>query len=152
MTGLKKSKEALKKQREAPKVKRKYVKKKDRLLMLEMAKLEKAESTEPIDPNAPKKRRKYKQRAIKVKEIVECDYCHWKTPHKCMYFFNQMIRIIFTKFHHLSGHLARHMMIHLNEKSFICHECGKGFNLSVNLNAHLRRHAGYKPHVIIIIC
>lgn len=44
------------------------------------------------------------------------------------------------------GHLRRHMLIHLNEKSFICHICGKGFNLFINLNAHLRRHAGYKPH------
>lgn len=24
--------------------------------------------------------------------------------------------------------------------------CGKGFNLFINLNAHLRRHIGYKPH------
>lgn len=45
------------------------------------------------------------------------------------------------------GHLARHMLIHLNQKSLICHQCGKGFNIFSNLNAHLRRHAGYKPHV-----
>lgn len=110
--------------RERERVKRKYMKKADKEKMLQDIK---PDNTKITDPNAPKKRRKYKQRPKKEKVLLECDYCHYKVYHKC--------------------HLARHMLIHLNQKSFICHECGKGFNMFLNLNQHLKRHAGYKPHV-----
>lgn len=109
----------------AKRVKRKYVKKADKEKLAQAVKAETADA--PADPNLPKKKRNYKQRARKEKEIFECDICHYKVNHKC--------------------HLIRHMMIHMNNKSFLCNVCGKGFNLFLNLNAHLRRHSGYKPHV-----
>lgn len=38
------------------------------------------------DPNAPKKKRKYKKRAVKEKQWFECEICHYKVNHECMYY------------------------------------------------------------------
>lgn len=38
-----------------------------------------------IDPNAPKKKRKYKKRAVKEKQIIECETCHYKCYHECTF-------------------------------------------------------------------
>lgn len=36
-----------------------------------------------VDPNAPKKKRKYKKRAVKEKQMFECETCHYKCYHEC---------------------------------------------------------------------
>lgn len=99
---------------------------------------------EKLSPNSPQPKRKYKKRAIKEKEMFECEICHYKCSHQCMYeeiplrmLYIQMKFLLFT------GHLRRHKLIHDNEKSFVCHVCGKAFNLFINLNAHIKRHIGF---------
>lgn len=41
-----------------------------------------------VDPNAPKKRRNYKKRATKEKQVFECDICHYKVNHECMFVYH----------------------------------------------------------------
>lgn len=40
---------------------------------------------EKLSPNSPQPKRKYKKRAVKEKEIFECEICHYKCSHQCMY-------------------------------------------------------------------
>lgn len=39
-------------------------------------------------------------------------------------------------------HMERY---HIKSKSHVCYYCGKSFNVSMELNKHLRTHTGEKP-------
>lgn len=77
--------------------KRKYIKKepkqkqRTKKAMKNEAKEENSTDKIDSDPNAPKKKkRNYKKRACKEKQVFECEICHYKVNHECRSIFNWM--------------------------------------------------------------
>ena len=42
--------------------------------------------------------------------------------------------------------LKKHLLIHTEEKSYQCPQCGKTFATESYLNSHMTRHTGVRPH------
>lgn len=80
-------------------------------------------------------------------KVFECDICHYKCEHECK---KSLVQFIYDYrmndyFCFILGHLRRHMYIHVNEKAYVCHVCGKGFNIFNYLTIHMKRHTNDRP-------